>query len=245
MRRLLLTCFLAPCIVYGCKGTPEVLNHTDDDGSGGMGGSDNDDGLEHTGGNGASEQGGHGGEGETGGEPGSGLKCDAPSACGLTECEAPLEEGNHSALCAELTPHTNPPTSGEHYPKWAAFGIYDQPIPDGFLLHSLEHGAVALLYNCDLIEDTEESCADFLAELVAFYEAWPDDALCSDVPHRLIIAPDPKLDTAFAATAWGYHLKGDCFDAPRVTDFIEAHYAKNYEDLCNPGIGPDDTDCWP
>jgi hypothetical protein len=238
MRRLFLGFLFATSIASACSTS---TNDSDDkaEGSGGLGGADDGHDHVHTGGSGASDQGGAGGEAP------SELKCDAPSTCGLSECEAPLEEGLHSAMCAELTPHTNPPTSGTHYPSWAAFGVYDEPIPAGFLLHSLEHSAVALLYNCQLVEAAGDSCNDLEAELLAFYDDFPDDPLCSDVPHRLMIVPDPHLDSAFAAAAWGYHLKGDCFDAERVSAFIDAHYGQNYEDICASGIGPEDTDCWP
>ncbi len=173
------------------------------------------------------------------------VTCDEAAACGLVECEVPQLPGYHVETCSELAPHSNPPTSGEHYPSWAQFGIYEQPIITGFLLHTLEHSAVALLYNCDLVEARGDSCEELVDELLAFYDDFPLDPLCTDVPHRLVIAPDPDLDVPFAAAAWGYYLKGDCFDAERVGSFIDAHYGNNYEDLCNTGIDPSEAGCEP
>ncbi len=169
--------------------------------------------------------------------------CDDPVACDLVECAIVQEPGDHVALCSELTPHSNPPTSGAHYPSWASFGVYGEPIPVGFLLHTLEHSAVALLYNCQLVEARGESCQDLVGALETFYADFPLDALCFDVPHRLVVAPDPDLDVPFAATAWGYHLKGNCFDEERVSEFIDAHYGMNYENLCNTGLPPEDVVC--
>jgi hypothetical protein len=37
-----------------------------------------------------------------------------------------------------------PPTSGLHYPVWADWGIYDQPVPFKFQVHNLEHGGVVV-----------------------------------------------------------------------------------------------------
>lgn len=179
-----------------------------------------------------------GGEGGLPGNPSTDLVCDSPGACGLVECEAPDAGGAHVEACAELEPHTNPVTSGPHFTIWAQFGIYDEPVPEGFLLHSLEHSAVALLYNCDLVQAQGDSCEALISELEAFYDSWPADPLCDVVPHRLIVSPSPRLDVPFAATAWGAHLKGTCFDGARVTQFIETHYGQNYENICNSGIDP-------
>lgn len=159
-------------------------------------------------------------------------------SCGLRECTASVVSGAHVPECSAIGPSTNPPTIGPHYPIWAQFGIYEEPIHAGFLLHSLEHSAVALLYNCALVEAQGDSCDALRAELTEFYDGWDEDPLCSTAPHRLMVVPDPNLETPFAAIAWGYYLEGDCFDSERVTEFVNAHYGKNYENICNAGIDP-------
>lgn len=171
------------------------------------------------------------------------VECGDAGSCGLVECEVEEASGIHVAFCDPLTPHSNPPTSGPHYPNWAQFGIYDEPIHPGLLLHTLEHSAVALLYNCELVEDSGASCDELISELTHFYDDWEEDPLCTAVPHRLVIAPDPELDVPFAAAAWKYHLKGDCFDEETVTEFIHSHYGMNYEDICGSGIDPSTLDC--
>lgn len=42
----------------------------------------------------------------------------------------------------------NPPTSGPHYPDWITKGFYDEPRPDGNVVHSQEHGYVIFWYDC-------------------------------------------------------------------------------------------------
>ncbi len=159
-------------------------------------------------------------------------------SCETRTCVAIAEPALHVSECSELTPSTNPPTIGAHYPYWANFGVYEEPLHAGHLLHSLEHSAVALLYNCELIEARGDSCEELQEELNRFYDEWPSDSLCSSFPHRLIIAPDPGLGVAFAATAWGHYLESECFDEAAVADFVNAHYGKTYENICNPGIDP-------
>jgi hypothetical protein len=160
------------------------------------------------------------------------------AACELTECDPPLQPALHEAPCTPLTFHSNPPTSGTHYSSWAAFEIYDRPVPRGFLLHSLEHSAVVLSYNCEAAADAGVDCDELVAELTEFFETWPADPLCSATRHRLLLTPDPELDAVFAAAAWGHYVKGDCFDAGVVSDFIEANYGRTYENICNPGVDP-------
>lgn len=169
--------------------------------------------------------------------------CGEAGACGLYECAPEKLTGNHVTACSDLEPATNPPTSGPHYPVWAKFGIYDQPIPDGFFIHSLEHSAVALLYDCSAAEKAGLDCDELRSELEAFYADWPQDPLCTDVQHRLIVAPNPNLGVPFAAAAWGYYLRGNCFDAERVAEFVNDHYAMNYENICNTGVDPFDPGC--
>ena len=52
----------------------------------------------------------------------------------------------------------SPPVFGDHYPTWAAFQTYEYPVPLGYLVHSLEHGAVVVFYDCP------EGCAEEVAE---------------------------------------------------------------------------------
>lgn len=205
-----------------------------------------DVGTGNAGAGGAASTGGAAGEAGTAGEAGAAslVSCEAPATCDLVACITVEAAGEHVPVCSELSPHTNPPTSGPHYPSWAEFGIYEKPIPVGFLLHSLEHSAVALLYNCALVEQKGEDCDELVDALVDFYESYPKDSLCSSgPPHRLIVAPDPNLDVPFAASAWRGHLKGECFDAERVRAFVDEHYGKNYENICYSGVDPFAAGC--
>lgn len=44
--------------------------------------------------------------------------------------------------------NSNPPTSGPHYEQWEKPGIYNRPLQDEKLVHSLEHGYIVISYNC-------------------------------------------------------------------------------------------------
>ncbi len=167
--------------------------------------------------------------------------CDAPvGACDLERCAPSASEARHVEVCSSIAWPTNPPTSGQHYPIWAAFSVFDAPVPRGFWLHSVEHSAVVLAYNCELYEG---DCDALIDTLVAFKAGRDDDPLCdAAVGNRVIVTPDPLLAVPFAAVAWGHSLKATCFDEDAVTTFVDAHYGQNYENFCSGGVDPTDPD---
>ena len=159
-----------------------------------------------------------GGAGATAGEAG-GPDVGAGGAAG--ECEAVTAEhvlasGIHVTTCTAIEYATNPPSSGEHYPVWADFGVYDFPLPRGFWMHNLEHGAVVVTYNC-------EGCDADIVAAKAWLAGLSPDATCAAGPARVLLVPDPELDVPWAASAWGFTLRAKCFDAVAFSDFVTAH----------------------
>ncbi len=206
------------------SGEEDSDDFPDDDGQGGESGHEPGDGD-------------GGGTGETGSGGSAALACvEHGGTCELVECDFPEEVGLHVETCSVLTPHTNPPSSGPHYPVWAAFQKYDFPVPRGYWIHSLEHSGVVLTYNCSEAEAAGIDCAEMIDELEEFFDTWPADPKCTATRHRLLLTPDPLLDAPFAASAWGHTLKGRCFDGDVVSAFIEEHYGKTYEDICTAGL---------
>ena len=143
----------------------------------------------------------------------------------------PLQPSPHVPACSPVVYTTNPPTSGPHYPSWAAFKWYSAPVPRGYLVHSLEHGAVVISYHC------EGGCESELATLAAFLDARPADPLCvAPLKSRVIVVPDPALDVRFAAAAWGALLRADCLDTAALGAFLDTYYAKAPENFCFDGV---------
>jgi hypothetical protein len=163
--------------------------------------------------------------------------------CEAVEQQQAIEGWSHVAVCSHVQYFTNPPSSGDHYPIWAAFKSYAAPIPSGFYVHDLEHGGIVLTYNCP------SGCAADVAAAQAMIDALPVDPTCSpnaSGPHtRLVMTPDPSLDVPFAASAWGWTLKAKCFDPVVFGAFIAAHSGKGREESCvdgqdlSSGIDPD------
>lgn len=170
----------------------------------------------------------------SGGGAGAAPTIEGPS-CEVTIAQYPQLPSSHVTECSYLGPDTfnsDPPSSGNHYGRWAAFKTYTQPVPRGYYVHSLEHGAVVFLYNCP------DGCADDVAVLQKIADSLPDDPLCQDmgVRHRVVITPDPLLPTRFAVSAWGWTLTAPCPDPVDFRAFAIKNYAHTYEDICYPGV---------
>jgi hypothetical protein len=128
----------------------------------------------------------------------------------------PADEGaDHVIECTPVSYASRPPSSGHHYPEWPVFRVYSKPVPWGFLVHGLEHGAIVIVYNCP------DGCPADLAAAQAMIDKVPPKEACSRSP--VIMAPDPTLDVRFAASAWGYTLRAPCFDPGAFATFIAAH----------------------
>jgi len=151
--------------------------------------------------------------------------CPAVLAAPLGVSEWPDEGANHEVLCSTVCYGTNPPSSGHHYGTWPIYKTYAQPVPWGFLVHGMEHGAVIVSYNCPC------GCADEVAAAQAWIDSLPPDASCASRP-RIVLAPDPTLDVRWAAAAWRWTLRAETFDAAAFGAFFSAHYDHASESIC-------------
>jgi len=138
---------------------------------------------------------------------------------------------------------SNPPVTGEHYARWARYGVYTDTLPRGFWVHNLEHGAVIFIYRPDADPALIEA-------LLRVYNAIPDDPECGH--RRTIVTPDPLLDAPWAVTVtgpepnpgggdfgFGFFIKADCIqDEQALVDFAVAHRNQAYEDVCADGDAP-------
>lgn len=162
---------------------------------------------------------------------------DAAPIAPATECvvalsDAPGQLGAHIPPCTPIGYPTNPPMGGTHYSVWAQFRAYDAPVPHGFLVHSMEHGAIVLYHRC-----LNSECPELDAALRAIADSEDADPLCSVTlsRNRIIVVPDPTLDVPVAASAWGHMYRATCFDEASIRAFIMEHYAMASENLCGGG----------
>lgn len=181
----------------------------------------------------------------------SGCSSDSPQNGPGCNLEAPAEAGapgdscsvvpttvtglaqTHIPACSTFNYPDNPPAGGPHYPIWAAYKSYTFPVPRGFWVHDLEHGAVVFSYNCCA---SSAGCADEVARVQALIDAMPEDPTCSaPVSRRVVLTPDPLLDVRWGVSAWGFTLRADCVDEQLFREFYLNHYGHGPEDLCGDG----------
>jgi hypothetical protein len=123
-----------------------------------------------------------------------------------------------------ITYKQTPPVGGQHDPVWQNCGIYSQPIQDRNGVHSMEHGAVWITYNPSLP-------ADQVAKLQT--KARTD---------FMLLSPHDGMSTPITVTSWGFQLKVDNPDDPRIDAFIKQYRVNKqttpeYGAACTGGIG--------
>ena len=90
------------------------------------------------------------------------------------------------SLTAKLPWNTNPPSNGQHYPRWAVWGFYTQPINPRMVVHNEEHGGVVLWWGPKTPQAT-------IARLRALYE---------EKPAGMFGTPYANFGSRIAITAW-------------------------------------------
>lgn len=128
------------------------------------------------------------------------------------------DEGNaHAEEGSALTFQHYPPSSGTHYPVPADPGFYDQPMSEGYWIHSLEHGDVVILYNCP------NDCPDLKAKLRTLIAGAPRRRC--DLVRLLAVPYSRGMATPISLVAWGRQLDLAEFDEQAILNFY-----KRYED---------------
>lgn len=113
--------------------------------------------------------------------------------------------------------NTDPPTSGQHYPSTAGWGIRDQPVPNEYQVHNLEHGGIVIQYNSSVT-------AEEISEL---------EDIVSQCDVKLLLAPRPDMEQRISVTAWTYYQNFDEVDRDAIQDFIDAHVDEGPERIAS------------
>jgi hypothetical protein len=136
----------------------------------------------------------------------------------------PIEGSDHVAEGAATTYNSRPPASGPHYPTWSqTYGFFDPPLPSGTWLHNLEHGAVAILYNCP------QGCPDLEQQLKDLYPTLPLGRNARGGRPRAFVQAYPDMDHKIAVVAWGWLLELDEFDRDQIVRFYESRIDRGPE----------------
>lgn len=113
---------------------------------------------------------------------------------------------------------TTPPVSGAHAPNPAPCGVHDRRISNELMVHTLEHGAVGVLYDPARVD---EQTVRALEDIVRGYDG------------RTFSAPYENMPSAIAVVSWGELMRLDELDERAVREYIDTFRGK----------GPENVDC--
>ncbi|MCH7231413.1 DUF3105 domain-containing protein [Glycomyces sp. L485] len=112
----------------------------------------------------------------------------------------------------ELTP----PAGGNHLGNWqnCEGTVYNAPIVDGNAVHSLEHGAVWLTYDPELVDEDQAA------------------TLSGKISGRnySFMSPYPSQGVAVSLQSWGNQYQTDDVDDPKIDEYLN-HYIQNGDNL--------------
>jgi hypothetical protein len=144
----------------------------------------------------------------------------------------PDEGRNHVDPSTTPTYKFYPPASGPHYSAqgiapvpWKTIGTSSNPLVEGQYIHNLEHGGIAILYNCATGPDCttlQNSLANYVTNLA------PVEPTFGEV--KMVITPYSQgMQKKVALVAWDYIEFLDSYDQNAITQFYENHVDKGPE----------------
>lgn len=130
--------------------------------------------------------------------------------------QAPDQIGDHDVVHLSLSgsgDHTetvvqyesNPPVSGPHSQRAAPCGTHATELPDENEVHTLEHGAVGIIFQPALPKEDIET----LEGIVQSYDS------------HVFSTPDSDMLKPVVITAWGHMMRLDEVDVDAIDEFIE------------------------
>ncbi len=112
--------------------------------------------------------------------------------------------------------NSNPPTSGPHFAEWAYEMFYDKEIPDGHLVHNLEHGDIWISFKPTVPVEVKK-------------------ALESYAGGKVVVTMRSQNDTDIALAAWtrldAFNLENGTLNEERIEDFIKRYQNRGPEKM--------------
>lgn len=144
-----------------------------------------------------------------------------PVETGLLGEAVAITSAQHVPEGTEINYNSNPPAGGMHYAtSWKANFYQESDLaglpahPEGYLVHSLEHGYVIFWYNCAVSTD----CVGLKETIQQVMDATGGT--------KLIAFPWSSMDVPLAMTSWGQILRFEEPDAEKMVQFVQRNRYK-------------------
>lgn len=111
--------------------------------------------------------------------------------------------------------NSNPPTSGSHYAQPTNWGVYQEELEDGNVIHSMEHGGIWISYQPSIDDETKEKL----------------EAIGKKYSGSVVVSPRSANDSLIALASWGRLEKLTSFDEALIVEFIKRNKNKSPEPL--------------
>lgn len=136
---------------------------------------------------------------------------DLPSEIGDHEVKSFATSGEAQHEEPPISYAESPPVAGPHADTPLGCGSYAQPVANENLVHSLEHGAVYVLYSPDLpvpqIRTLEQIAADH--------------------EENVLVAPyEGEMQTPVAVGSWGHRMDLDEVDEEAINEYVDEFQSK-------------------
>ena len=159
----------------------------------------------------------------------------AQVSVGGTVGQAVPDEGrNHVDRSTTPTYNFYPPASGPHYSvpgsapvPWQTIATSSSPLLEGQYIHNLEHGGIAILYDCPSGTD----CTTLRNQLENYVKNLaPREPTFNEV--KIVMSPySHGMQKKVALVAWDYIQFLDGYDQNAITRFYENHVDKGPEQV--------------
>ena len=117
---------------------------------------------------------------------------------------------NHVPDGASVAYSTTPPTSGDHWERWADCGFHENGLPDELIVHNLEHGNIVVSYNVSA-EQAITALRRALAS-IDLAEEWGVTRFYDKIPKGMV-----------SVAAWGRRARMPGFDLDTLAGFFAAY----------------------
>ncbi len=147
-----------------------------------------------------------------GGSGGDGFFDSAPDGPGVRIADAGRD---HVGLGLDHAEYTSmPATSGPHFSQPLAptrWGVHETELEPEVYIHNLEHGGVAVFYNCP------DGCDTLKGQLTDLVNTGVNRGA------KMLLAPHSGFEGRIALAAWTFLDVFDEFDEDRIRDFFDNH----------------------